>query len=231
MGPAPPPPQSLGSADGNQEKTREAGAFGGAGTTRFTGATVSVGLSQPIYRRELLMGLGQADARVRQSDAEFAFALQELMVRVSERYFDGLRAVDELEFRRSERDANERQLGQSRQRFEVGLIAVTDVEEAKAGFDLASARVIEAEAEVDNAREALREVTGVYLEPGTLKRLVAETPMAAPSPGMWMNGPASRWSAIWSCAPRGWRRRLPEPRFAARRRGICPRWSWWPPMS
>ena len=171
------------SADGNHEKTRKAGAFGGAATTRFSGATVSIGLSQPIYRRELLMGLGQADARVRQSDAEFAFALQELMVRVSERYFDGLRAVDELEFRRSERDANERQLGQSRQRFEVGLVAVTDVEEAKAGFDLASARVIEAEAEVDNAREALREVTGVYLEPGVLKRLVAETPMAAPEPG------------------------------------------------
>ena len=36
--------------------------FGGAGTTRFTGATVSVGLSQPIYRRELLMGLGQVRA-------------------------------------------------------------------------------------------------------------------------------------------------------------------------
>ena len=66
------------------------------------------------------------------------------MLRASERYFDALRAVDNLEFLRSERDANEQQLKQSQQRFEVGLIAITDVEEAKAGFDIANAQVIEA---------------------------------------------------------------------------------------
>ena len=170
------------SADGNHEKTRQAGTFGGTGTTRFTGNTFTLSLTQPIYRKDLLIGLGQADTRVRQSNAEFAFALQDLMLRVSERYFEVLEAVDDLDFLRAERNANEQQLKQSQQRFEVGLIAITDVEEAKAGFDLANAQVIEAEIEVDNSWEALREITGLYLDLATLKPLIADTPLISPEP-------------------------------------------------
>ena len=170
------------SSDFNHEKTRQAGTFGGAGTTRFNASTFRLSLSQPIYRKDLLIGLNQADTRVRQSNAEFAFALQELMLRASERYFDALRAVDNLEFLRSERDANEQQLKQSQQRFEVGLIAITDVEEAKAGFDIANAQVIEAEIELDNSWEALRELTGFYLDLITLKPLIEDTPLITPEP-------------------------------------------------
>ena len=170
------------SSDFNHEKTRQAGTFGGAGTTRFNASTFRLSLSQPIYRKDLLIGLNQADTRVRQSNAEFAFALQELMLRASERYFDALRAVDNLEFLRSERDANEQQLKQSQQRFEVGLIAITDVEEAKAGFDIANAQVIEAEIELDNSWEALRELTGFYLDLITLKPLIEDTPLITPVP-------------------------------------------------
>ena len=170
------------SAEGVLEKTLQANAFGGGGTTRFTGNSLRLSLTQPIYRKDLLIGLGQADTRVRQSNAEFAFALQDLMLRVSEGYFDVLRAIDDLDFLRSERDANEQQLKQSQQRFEVGLIAITDVEEAKAGFDLANAQVIEAEIEVDNAWEALREITGLYLDLTTLKPLVENTPLITPEP-------------------------------------------------
>lgn len=171
-----------GSADFSHEKVRQANTFGGAGTTEFTSNRLTLSLTQPIYRKDLLIGLSQADSRVRQSNAEFAFALQDLMLRVSERYFDVLEASDDLEFLRSERDANEQQLKQSQQRFEVGLIAITDVEEAKAGFDLANAQVIEAEIEVDNSWEALREITGLYLDLTTLKPLVADTPLITPEP-------------------------------------------------
>ena len=61
-------------------------------------------------------------------------------------------------------EAFEQQLAQSRQRFEVGLIAITDVEEAKAGFDLSRAQLIAAENALDIAQEALRETTGQYQE-------------------------------------------------------------------
>ncbi len=170
------------STDFNHQKTRRSGTFGDTGTNRFTANTFTLSLSQPIYRKDLLIGLSQADTQVRQSNVEFAFALQDLMLRVSEAYFDVLAALDDLEFLRSERDANEQQLRQSQQRFEVGLIAITDVEEAKAGFDLSNAQVIEAEIEVDNSWEALREITGLYLDLTTLKPLVADTPLITPVP-------------------------------------------------
>ena len=170
------------STDTNNEKTRQAGDFGATGTNQFTGSTFELSLSQPIYRKDLLIGLSQADSRVRQSIAEFAFALQELMLRVTEGYFNVLEAIDDLEFVRSEKDANKQQLNQRQQRFEVGLIAITDVEEAKAGYDLSNAQVIEAEIELDDTREALREITGLYLDLATLKSLIADTPLINPDP-------------------------------------------------
>ncbi len=153
---------------------------GQPGTTRFNNRDFTISLTQPVYRKDLQVGLAQADARVQQSNAEHGFALQDLMLRVAERYFGVLAATDDLEFATAERDANEQQLKQSQQRFEVGLIAITDVEEAKAGFDLANAEVIGAENALDNALEALREITGHYLN--ELAPLGTRLPLIAPEP-------------------------------------------------
>ena len=101
------------------------------------------------------------------------------MMRVSQRYFDVLEAEDELSFARATLEAFRQQLMQSRQRFEVGLIAITDVEEAKAGFDLARAQLIAAENALDTAREALRETSGEYQE--DLAPL-GEMPLVTPEP-------------------------------------------------
>lgn len=158
-----PEASASGAMEHNEQQTREAGNIGGIGTVDFQSRSFSISLTQPIYRRDLLIGLYQADSQIRQANAEYGFALQDLMLRVAESYFGVLSAQDDLEFLRSERNANDQQLKQSQQRFEVGLIAITDVEEAKAGFDLANAQVIGAENDLDNAREALREITGRYL--------------------------------------------------------------------
>ena len=109
------------------------------------------------------------------------FARQELMLRISERYFDVLRARDQLAFAESALEAFGQQLKQAQQRFEVGLIAITDVEEAQSGFDLATADVIAAENDLDNAREALREVTGIYTT--DLASLGEAMPLVSPDPG------------------------------------------------
>ena len=119
-------------------------------------------VQQPIYRLDRRIAVDQADSRVARADALHAAARQDLMVRVAERYFRVLEAGDELSFARATMEAFEQQLAQSRQRFEVGLIAITDVEEAKAGFDLSRAQLIAAENALDIAREALRETTGEY---------------------------------------------------------------------
>lgn len=149
--------------NGNILNVQEANSIAvGAGSRKFNNQQFVLNVTQPIYRRDLWIQIGQADSRINQADAAYAFALQDLMLRTSQRYFDVLRAEDELEFAVAEMEAFEQQLNQSRQRFEVGLIAITDVEEAQAGFDLARAQVIAAENQLDVTREALREVTGEY---------------------------------------------------------------------
>lgn len=154
------------STTGNQVKVRRAniGTLGRAGTTSFNNHGYTVNLTQPLYRKDRWVALDQAKVEVDQADATFAFEGQTLMLRAAQRYFDVLRAADTLGFARSEQEAFGQQLEQSQQRFDVGLIAITDVEEAKAGYDLARAQVIQAEIELDNAREALREITGEYHE-------------------------------------------------------------------
>ena len=140
----------------------------------------SLTLSQPVYRKDLWIQLEQADMALRKSDVQYAAARQDLMVRVSQRYFGVLRALDELSFAKTTLEAFKQQLEQSRQRFEVGLIAITDVEEAKAGFDRAKADVIGATTRVDNAREAMRELTGTYHT--DLATLQGEVPLLTPDP-------------------------------------------------
>lgn len=121
-------------------------------------------IEHPIYRRDRRIAAKQTDSRIARADALYAAARQDLMVRVAERYFRVLEAEDGLSFAHATLEAFEQQLVQSRQRFEVGLIAITDVEEAKAGFDLSGAQLIAAENALDIAREALRETTGEYQE-------------------------------------------------------------------
>lgn len=155
-------------------------ATGPTGSTDFGDQQADISLTQPVYHRDLWIQLEQADLRTRRANAEFAFARQELMLRVSERYFDVLRARDQLAFAQAALEAFGQQLKQAQQRFEVGLIAITDVEEAQAGFDLATADVIAAENDLDNAREALREVTGLYTT--DLASLGEAMPLVSPDP-------------------------------------------------
>ena len=138
-------------------------SVGATGSTDWGTQRADISLTQPVYHHDLWIALEQASLRTKQANAEFAFARQELMLRVAGRYFDVLRAHDQLAFAQAALEAFGQQLKQAQQRFEVGLIAITDVEEAQAGFDLATADIIAAGNDLDNAREALREVVGQYI--------------------------------------------------------------------
>lgn len=130
----------------------------------FNTKTYSVTLGQPLYHRDLFVQLNQADKQIAKAAAEYASAAQSLVTRVAERYFNVLAAEDAVRFAKAEEDANQRQLDQAQQRFDVGLVAITDVHEARAGRDLAKARTIVAENQLISAREALRELTGESVE-------------------------------------------------------------------
>ena len=154
----------------------------------YRSESLILSIEHPVYRRDRSIAVDQADSRIARADALHAAARQDLVVRVAERYFGVLEAEDELGFAQATLEAFEQQLAQSRQRFEVGLIAITDVEEAKAGFDLSRAQLIAAQNALDIAREALREMTGAYQE-----RLapLRETHLVMPEPA-----DIDRWTAI-----------------------------------
>lgn len=145
-----------------------------------TNKTISLNLRQPLYNRERSVALKQADANIAQADAEFESARQNLALRAAEGYFNVLSARAELEFAQSEKVATSRQLEQSNKRFEVGMIAITDVNEAQAAYDAAVAAEISAQNQLANAREALRELTGEYHQ--DLASLSPQTPMVMPVP-------------------------------------------------
>ena len=133
-------------------------------STNYDSYGLFFSLTAPIYSPSLQIALEQANSRIARADALYQAAFQDLIVRVTDRYFDVLRAKDGVDFAQATLDSFAQQLEQSRQRFEVGLIAITDVEEAKAGFDLANARLLSANNDLATAIESLREVSGESVE-------------------------------------------------------------------
>lgn len=149
-------------------------------TFNYTTNGYSLSLTQPLFHRDYFARLGQADAQAGQANAEFAAAEQNLIIRVAQRYFDVLSAIDNLVFAQAEKVATERQLEQTRQRFDVGLIAITDVHETQAEHDLITAQEIEAENLLANQYEALRELTNNVHD--SLNMLGDNMPLIAPDP-------------------------------------------------
>ncbi|WP_285164082.1 outer membrane channel protein TolC [Shewanella goraebulensis] len=133
----------------------------GSPTEKPEGFTGGLSLNQVIYDHSAWVGLDLAEMAASQADSAYASALQALIIRVTTAYFDVLTAKDNFEFQGAEKRAIERQLEQTKQRFAVGLTAITDVHEAQAQYDLASATEILAENTLANSYEALREITGI----------------------------------------------------------------------
>lgn len=140
----------------------------------------SLNLTQPLYRHSNYVGLTQADAVIGQAQAKFEYAKQDLVIRVVKQYFAVLAAGDDLEFAKAERKSIKRQLEQTKQRFNVGLIAITDVHEAQARYDQAVARAIVAENTLAISHETLREITNKNIS--SLSFLSTRHPLVKPEP-------------------------------------------------
>ncbi|MGR5059894.1 outer membrane channel protein TolC [Vibrio rotiferianus] len=122
--------------------------------------SAGVGFTQELYNRASWITLDTAEKTARKSDASYAATQQGLILRVSQAYFEVLRAKDNLVFVRAEKAAVGRQLEQTKQRFEVGLSAITDVHDAQAQYDAVLADEVLAENSLINSYESLREITG-----------------------------------------------------------------------
>ena len=140
----------------------------------------SVELRQSIFSWQGLVGLKQSSRIAAQADADYGVAQQDLALRVSTRYFDVLAALDNVQAQQASVDAISRQLEQADKRFEVGLIAITDVQEARAARDTAAADLIAAKRALATSQEFLREITDMQYASLSVPR--GTMPLAVPEP-------------------------------------------------
>ncbi|HEX5056138.1 MAG TPA: TolC family outer membrane protein [Gammaproteobacteria bacterium] len=136
--------------------------------------------TQVIYNHAYWQRLSQANINAAQAEANYNAARQDLIVRIATAYFNVLGGIDSLAFAEAERKSVEQQLEQTKQRFEVGLIAITDVKESQARFDQAVAQEIEAQNTLSTTREALWTIVNTY--PQQLKPLSEQMPLLQPEP-------------------------------------------------
>ncbi|QKS27840.1 TolC family outer membrane protein [Accumulibacter sp.] len=147
---------------------------------RFNSNAYSVNLTQPLFRWQNFVQYDQSKLLVMQTEANFAQAGQDLILRVSQAYFDVLVAIENLRAVQANKTAIAQQLEQAKKNFEVGTATITDTYESQSRFDLATAQEIAAENELEVRRYALRVLIGK--DPGELNRLKTKAVMEAPQP-------------------------------------------------
>ena len=130
------------------------------GLTDSTQTRYSASLTQAIFDMPSWYRFRGGSNLSESARAQFSADQQSLIIRVSQAYFNALRAHDNMETRKAEERAIQRQLEQTRERFEVGLLPVTDVHEAQAVFDDAAVNSLEARGALNIAFEALEVLTG-----------------------------------------------------------------------
>ncbi len=140
----------------------------------------SAQLTQPLFNLSSWFTMERAEAITEQARLGFSIEQQNLIMRVAEAYFNVLRAEDSLATTIAEETAVKRQLEQTRQRFEVGLIAETDVLEARAAYDGARVTRIQAKNQVAVSLENLRTLTNTVVS--DLAKLDKTMPVATPEP-------------------------------------------------
>lgn len=141
--------------------------------TKTTAAT----LTQPIYRPAAWATYRQGGRQLQQAAAQYESAEHDLLIRVSQAYFDVLTSEDNFELVQNQKKAVSEQLASAQRNFEVGTATITGVRDAQARYDLANAQAIAAENDLRTKRLALNMVVG--LNDAKPKRLAKNTTLVA----------------------------------------------------
>ena len=173
-------PQIAGAAGLSYNRTdiQSGGLATAPSVIKGSGSNVGLSLNQVIYNRIDNLNLGVADLQAKQADLDYAAAQQNLILRASQAYFAVLKSNASLQLSIASQKAFRNQLEQAQKRFEVGLIAVTDVANAQANFDKANADIITNRNALENAQAALATMIGQ--EPSELDDV--QTNLATPHP-------------------------------------------------
>lgn len=137
---------------------------GTTGSYRYNTQQYQLSASQAIFNANALLNYSSAKFNASSAASTFNAALQTLIVNTTQAYFNELNAEDDLVYVQAEKQAYYESYTQAKQKFEVGLYSITDMEQAHAQYATAVASELEAENAVINAKESLRAITGVYYE-------------------------------------------------------------------
>ncbi len=132
----------------------------------------TVRLTQPLLNWDKWEQFRQGDLSASIAEAQYAAAEQDLVLRVTEAYFNVLNAQDTLNLSRNKKTLIKEQLEQAKRNFEVGTATITDTHEAQSRYDLIVAQELSAEADLQIKRGALEQLTGKQV--GNLKTLSSQ---------------------------------------------------------
>ncbi len=128
--------------------------------SQYNSNSASLSVTQPIYRRQNWVAYDQSKTQIVLADLQLASAGQDLILRVSQAYFDVLLAIANLSFTVAQKTAIAQQLEQAKRNFEVGNATITDTHEAQARYDLVTSQEIAARADVEVKNRALEQLIG-----------------------------------------------------------------------
>ncbi|MBC8022338.1 MAG: TolC family outer membrane protein [Burkholderiales bacterium] len=154
--------------------------FQGAPAQDYTTKTYAITLSQPIFRLQNWIAIGQARHQVVQAEAVLANAQQDLGIRVAQAYFDVLLAQDNVALSETQKTAIDQQLAQAKRNFEVGTATIVDTLEAQARYDQSNAKEIADRNDLEVKRRALQVLLGKL--PESLSALREPLELAPPQP-------------------------------------------------
>lgn len=137
-------------------------------------------LTQPLFRADAWFQYDASQFQTDSARAQYNLAQQQLILDVATAYFNVLRAQDTVMTSQATEAAIQRQYEQAQERFDVGLIAITEVYEARASYDDSRSLRIAAENQENIAREQLSRLTGEYSE--NLENLRQNFPLGRPEP-------------------------------------------------
>lgn len=146
------------------EYTGTDNVFRNDGKEQFDTYGYTVNANQPLYRPQNSIQYKQSIIQAAYADVQLTLAEQELIMRVSQAYFDVLIAQDKIALIDAQKEATEQQLQQAEKNFKVGVATVTDVNDAQAKLDLLLAQEISAQNNIEAKINALETVIGTRLD-------------------------------------------------------------------
>ena len=167
-----------------QETEKSSNPLIADGTIDFNANGYNLALTQTLYNHSIYKELQKTDLSIASATATVEAARQDLIVRLAIAYFNALGAEDNLKFATAEKESIGKQLEQSKKRFEVGLIAITDVKEAQASYDTSVAQEIDAQNILSAQFEALAVILGSYTT--NIAAMMEDIPLLIPEPANMM---------------------------------------------